>query len=156
MLSVMGTDVRLRDVVEADLEVFFEQEHDEEATRRSKFKPRERDRFMAHWKANVLGDPDTFVQAILADGALAGNAVAWTEEDGRRFVGYWLGREFWGRGIGTLALRQFLAAEKARPLYADPVVENVGSVKLLEKVGFTRSGIVRHGENEHVLLVLRS
>jgi RimJ/RimL family protein N-acetyltransferase len=35
-------------------------------------------------------------------------------------------------------------------------VENVGSVKLLEKVGFTRWGIVRHGENEHVLLVLRS
>lgn len=151
----MGLDVRLRDVVEADLETFLEQEHDEEAARRSKFVPRERDRFMTHWKTQILGRTDVFVQAILADGSLAGNAIAWTEDDGRRFLGYWLGREFWGRGIGTAALRLFLAAEHVRPLYADPVVENVGSVKLLEKLGFERSGLVQHGENEHVLLVLR-
>ncbi len=150
----MGQDVRLRDVVEADLETFFEQEHDEEATRRSKFEPRERSRFMTHWKAQILGHPDVFVQAILADGSLAGNAIAWTEDDGRRFLGYWLGREYWGRGIGTQALRLFLDAEKVRPLYADPVVENVGSVKLLEKLGFERSGLVQHGDNQHVLLVL--
>ncbi|MBM7786629.1 GNAT family N-acetyltransferase [Tenggerimyces flavus] len=118
----MGLDVRLRDVVEADLEVFYEQEHDEEAVRRSKFVPRERSRFMTHWKTQVLGHPDVFVQAILADDVLAGSVVAWTEDDGRRFLGYWLGRAFWGRGIGTAALRFFLAAEVARPLYADPVV----------------------------------
>lgn len=150
----MGLDVRLRDVVEADLETFLGQEHDEEATRRSKFQPRERERFMTHWKTQILGHPDVFVQAVLAGGSLAGNVVAWTEDDGRRFLGYWLGRDFWGRGIGTQALRLFLDAEQVRPLYADPVVENVGSVKLLEKLGFARSGLVRHGDDQHVMLVL--
>ncbi|RFU86980.1 N-acetyltransferase [Streptomyces triticagri] len=144
----------LRDVQEADLEVFLRQEHDPEASRRANFPPRERERFMTHWRENVLGDPDVFVQAILAEGELAGNAVAWTEKDGRRFIGYWLGRPYWGRGIGTRALTLFLERETHRPLYADPFEGNTGSVRLLEKLGFHRSGTVRHGEHEHVMLVL--
>ncbi|HBF79552.1 MAG TPA: GNAT family N-acetyltransferase, partial [Streptomyces sp.] len=83
----------------------------------------------------------------------AGNVVAWWEED-RRFIGYWLGREYWGRGVGTRALTLFLARETARPLHADPHAENTGSVRLLEKVGFRRTGTVRHGEQEHIMLVL--
>lgn len=145
--------VRLRDVVEADLEAFLAYEHDPEAVRRSRFPPRERDAFMAHWKTRVLGDPTNLVQTVVVDGEPAGNIVAWWEED-RRFIGYWLGRPYWGRGIGTEALTAFLERETARPLYADPAVGNTGSVRLLEKCGFVATGTVKHGENEHVLLVL--
>ncbi|MEV4160895.1 GNAT family protein, partial [Nonomuraea dietziae] len=42
----------------------------------------------------------------------------------------------------------------ARPLYADPFHANTASVRLLEKHGFQPSGTVRHGEDEHILLVL--
>lgn len=149
----MSDQVRLRDVEPADLEEFLAQEHDPEAARRSKFPPREREAFMTHWRTTVLGDPTNFVQAITVDGELAGNAVAWWDEE-RRFIGYWLGRQHWGRGIGTRALALFLEREPARPLYADPYVGNTGSVRLLEKHGFRRTGTVRHGENEHIMLVL--
>lgn len=59
-----------------------------------------------------------------------------------------------GARIGTRALELFLDKEPTRPLYADPFHGNTASVRLLEKHGFERAGTVRHGEDEHVLLVL--
>ncbi|TYB62718.1 GNAT family N-acetyltransferase [Nonomuraea sp. PA05] len=150
----MDDNVLLRDVTEADLEVLLEHEQDQEAARRSRFRPREREAFMHHWKTRVLGDPTVFVQAVMVEDELAGNVVAWWEGD-RRFIGYWFGRAFWGRGIGTRALGLFLGQERNRPLYADPFHGNLASVRLLEKHGFERSGTVTHGEDEHILLVLR-
>ncbi|MFG1703876.1 GNAT family N-acetyltransferase [Nonomuraea sp. M3C6] len=149
----MSNDVRLRDVVEADLEVFLAQEHDPEAVRRSRFTPRPREAFLRHWTTRILADPTVYVQAIIADGELAGNLVAWWEGD-KRFIGYWLGREFWGRGIGSRALGLFLQQEKTRPLYADPFHANTASVRLLEKHGFERTGTIQHGEDEHIMLAL--
>ncbi|GAA2295603.1 GNAT family N-acetyltransferase [Nonomuraea roseoviolacea subsp. roseoviolacea] len=151
--GLRAVDVSLRDVVEGDLAVFFEQEQDPEATRRSRFPARERDRFMTHWRTAILADPTVLVQAVVVDGALAGNVVAWWEGE-RRFLGYWFGRAFWGRGVGTRALTLFLQAEKARPLYADPFAGNTGSVRLLERCGFRRVGTVTHGADEHILFVL--
>ncbi|WP_174876233.1 GNAT family N-acetyltransferase [Acrocarpospora corrugata] len=149
----MSDEVQLRDVEEADLELFYAQEHDPEATRRSRFVPRERDYFMNHWRTRILGDPTVFVQTVTVDGVAAGNIVAWWEE-GRRFIGYWFGREFWGRGVGTRALGLFLEREKTRPLFADPFSGNAGSVRLLERCGFRPSGTVMHGQDEHIMLVL--
>ncbi|MGP4109520.1 GNAT family N-acetyltransferase [Streptomyces sp. 4N509B] len=146
--------VRLRDVVESDLEVFLAQEHDPEAVRRSRFRPRERDAFMAHWRTRILPDPTVLVQAVTVDGETAGSVVTWWAEEDRRFLGYWLGRAYWGRGIATRALTLFLTRETTRPLYADPYTGNTASVRLLEKVGFRRDGTVWHDEDEHVLLVL--
>jgi RimJ/RimL family protein N-acetyltransferase len=149
----MSDEVRLRDVQQADLEVFLEHEHDPEAVRRSKFPPRDREAFMTHWATRVLADPTVLVQTVTVDGAPAGNIVAWWDQD-RRYIGYWLGRPWWGRGIATRALALFLDMEKARPLYADPFVGNTGSVRLLERFGFKPTGTVWYGEHEHVLLVL--
>jgi RimJ/RimL family protein N-acetyltransferase len=59
-----------------------------------------------------------------------------------------------GRGVGSTALALFLQEEKTRPLYADPSIGYTGSVRLLEKCGFERTGTVQHGEDEHVMLVL--
>jgi hypothetical protein len=91
----MSDEVRLRDVEQADLEVFFEHQHDPEAVRRSKFPPRDRQKFMTHWVTKVLGDPTVLVQTVTVDGEPAGNVVAWWEQ-GERFVGYWFGRPYWG------------------------------------------------------------
>ncbi|MDX2542288.1 GNAT family protein [Streptomyces sp. WI04-05B] len=153
-------DVRLRDVTEADLEFLFVSENDPEAVRRSRFTPRPRDAFMRHWKSRILGDSTVFVQLVTVDGEPAGSIVAWWEGEqgvgGDRFVGYWLARPYWGRGVGTVALGQFLRRETHRPLYADPFAGNTASVRLLEKHGFRRTGTVRHGEDEHIMLVLGS
>jgi RimJ/RimL family protein N-acetyltransferase len=59
---------------------------------------------------------------------------------GEREVGYWIGREFWGRGIATLALAGFLRLEERRPLHARVVRHNVASIKVLEKCGFRVTG----------------
>ncbi|MFI7013029.1 GNAT family N-acetyltransferase [Streptomyces sp. NPDC050164] len=146
-------DVRLRDVVESDLDAFCAYEQDPEAARRSRFTPRPREAFMSHWKERVLGDDSCFVQTVTVGGDVAGNFVAWWDED-RRFLGYWLGRAYWGRGIGSRALGLFLEREKNRPLHADPFSGNTGSVRLLEKHGFRPAGTVRYGDDEHVLFVL--
>ena len=147
----MGAEVRLRDVVDGDLETLFRQEQEPEANRLAHFPARRRDAFFAHWRTRILGVPGVHAQAVEVGGELAGSIVAWWQ-DGRRFVGYWFGREFWGRGVGTAALRLFLAQETARPLYADPHADNVGSVRLLEKCGFRRDGTEHDG---FVMLVLR-
>jgi RimJ/RimL family protein N-acetyltransferase len=146
----MSGDVRLRDVEEADLEVFHEQENDPEAVRRSKFTPRDRAAFMTHWTMRIIGDPTVLVQAVIVDGETAGNIVSWWKDD-QRFIGYWFGRRFWGRGIGTKALTLYLQQEKTRPLYADPHLGNTGSVRLLERCGFQRTGEIEDG---HVMLIL--
>lgn len=153
LIGMTTEDVRLRDVVEDDLEAFCAYEQDPEAALRSRFTPRPREAFMAHWKRRVLGDDTNFVQTVTVDGDVAGNVVAWWDGD-RRFLGYWLGRAYWGRGIGGRALELFLEREKNRPLHADPFSGNTGSVRLLEKHGFRPAGTVQYGENEHVLLVL--
>jgi RimJ/RimL family protein N-acetyltransferase len=146
-------DVRLRDVVEADLDRFLAYEHDPEAARRSRFTPRPREAFMTHWRARVLGDDTVLVRTVTVDGEPAGNLVSWWEGE-RRFIGYWLGRPYWGRGIGTKALARFLELERNRPLYADPFTGNTASVHLLERHGFQNQGTLRHGDDEHTLLVL--
>ncbi|WP_200952457.1 GNAT family N-acetyltransferase [Agromyces sp. Soil535] len=147
------TDVLLRDVDDADLEVFYEQQREEEAVRRAQFPARDRDRFLTHWRTKVLGNPTGHVQTVTVDGEVAGNIVAWWQDD-RRFVGYWFGQRFWGRGVGTAALRQFLQREQVRPLYADVFVGNTASVRLLERCGFRPVGTDRDGDLEFVVLRL--
>ncbi|MFG2887295.1 GNAT family N-acetyltransferase [Streptomyces sp. NPDC048297] len=145
------SDVSLRDVVEDDLLVLHAYEQDEEAVRRSKFTPRPKAAFLSHWRERVLPDPDCLSRTVTVDGAVAGNVGSWTAEDGRRFVGYWLGRAYWGRGVGTRALGLFLELDPVRPLYADPHAGNAASVALLERHGFERLGL---DEDGHVLLML--
>ena len=45
----------LRDVTDADLPLFFEQQRDQEALRMAAFQPRERDAFMTRWRTNWIG-----------------------------------------------------------------------------------------------------
>jgi RimJ/RimL family protein N-acetyltransferase len=132
----MTVDVRLRPVEDADLDVFFDHQRDPVATEMAAFGTREHDPFMAHWaKIRAL---DTAVQrTIVADGAVAGNIGGW-EQDGQWLVGYWVGRDHWGRGVATEALVQFLGQIPARPLYAHVVTTNIGSIRVLEKAGFRR------------------
>jgi Acetyltransferase (GNAT) domain len=58
------------------------------------------------------------------------------EQDGRLLVGYWVGREFWGRGLATAALAELVAEIPERPLHAWVASSNVGSIRVLEKCGF--------------------
>lgn len=53
---------------------------------------------------------------------------------------YWIDRKFWGQGIATTALKEFLNMEQARPIYGRVAFDNYGSQKVLEKCGFIKIG----------------
>jgi RimJ/RimL family protein N-acetyltransferase len=124
----------LRDVVDDDISIFFEQQNDPEAIEMAAFPPREWEAFAAHW-AKIRADDSCVLKTIVSDGEVAGNIGSWPRDD-KRYVGYWLGREFWGRGLATRALGE-LVVELERPLYADVSTANIGSIRVLEKCGFT-------------------
>jgi RimJ/RimL family protein N-acetyltransferase len=136
-------EVRLRAVTEDDLPIFFEHQRDPVANRMAAFPPRERDAFLTH-------DASGVVRTIELDGDVAGNVCLFGFE-GRREVGYWIGREFWGRGVATRALSAFLHEVEERPIHAGVAETNVASIRVLEKCGFTA---VETGDEEHAGEVL--
>ena len=134
----MDKNIQLRDVTEADLLTFFEQQRDPEAAQMAAFPSRSRDGFMSHW-TKIMADNSILIKTILFNGDIAGNIVCF-DQLGEREVGYWLGKEYWGKGIATQALEEFLEIIGTRPLYAHVAKHNVGSRRVLEKCGFTVAG----------------
>lgn len=146
--------VVLRDVIEADLPILFEHQSDPVAARMAAFPSREREAFMEHWRVKVLGNPGNVTKTVVAEGRVVGYVGSW-EQDGRRLVGYWIGREQWGRGIATQALMSFLGLERTRPVHAWVAEENVGSIRVLEKCGFRIDDAVgRHADEDGVVELL--
>lgn len=127
--------VSLRDVAEDDVELFYEHQADPEGVRMAAFTPRDRAAHFAHWE-RILADPAVVLRTVLCDGDVAGSVSSWVA-DGRRLVGYWIGRDHWGRGIATRALGRFLELVEERPLWALVAKHNAGSIRVLEKCGFT-------------------
>lgn len=65
-------------------------------------------------------------------------------EDGEHYIGYWLGRAFWGRGFATEAVHclvdfAFAGAELER-LHVSCRVTNVASRRVIHKSGFQPNG----------------
>lgn len=153
----MVNEILLRDVTESDLPIFFEQQLDPDATAMAAFPARDRESFMAHW-AKIMADDSNILKTILFDGQVAGNIVSW-EQSGEREVGYWIGKEFWGKGIATKALAAFLGHVKTRPLYAHVAKHNIASRRVLEKCGFRMFGMEwvldMQGENKVEEFILK-
>jgi RimJ/RimL family protein N-acetyltransferase len=102
------------------------------------FPAREREAHDAHW-AKIRADPDNYMRTVEADGTVAGNVLSWHGDEGR-LIGYWIGREFWGKGVATAAVSAMLDEIDERPLIAFVAPQNVGSIRVLEKCGFVRVG----------------
>jgi len=145
---VTEPEISLRDVRDGDLEVFFDHQRDPGAVQMVGLPSRDRPVFDAHW-ARIRRDDSVALRTVVVDGAVAGNLLSFVV-DGRREVGYWLGREFWGRGVATRALAAFLREVTERPLHAGVVPHNAGSLRVLERCGFVRCGT----DGERILLEL--
>jgi RimJ/RimL family protein N-acetyltransferase len=139
--ALMNSAMLLRPVTVDDLPILFAQQCDPEASRMAAFPSREREAFFTHWRTKVLGNPNTVSRAILVTGHVAGHVGAWSDAETQdRMLGYWLGRDYWGRGIASAAVRAFLNVETNRPLTAHVAKHNLGSIRVLEKTGFVRIG----------------
>ena len=129
----------LRAVEPDDLPVFFEQQLDPDASRMAAFTaqdPSDREAFAAKWARIVAND--TAVATIVAEGAVAGSVMLWRDPElDAPEVSFWLGKEFWGRGLATAALQLFLTEIETRPLYGRAAKDNLASIRVLEKCGFT-------------------
>lgn len=61
-------------------------------------------------------------------------------------IGYWLGEDYWGKGIMSEAIRR--SCEEAFKIFdivrifAEPYAYNIGSRKALEKAGFKLEGVL--------------
>ncbi|SET28906.1 GNAT family N-acetyltransferase [Stigmatella erecta] len=124
----------LRNVSDEDLPIFFEHQRDPEALRMAAFPSREQDAFMTHWRTTVLR-PENVTRTIVRGHVAVGYIGSW-EQEAKRLVGYWIGREHWGQGLATRALSEFLVLEPARPLHAWVARHNLASIRVLEKCGF--------------------
>jgi RimJ/RimL family protein N-acetyltransferase len=142
----------LREVHPADLEILFAYQREPAATEMAVFPARDRETFLDHWQQNVLGDPAVLVKIVEVDGRVAGWINSFLRGS-QRLIGYWLGSRFWGRGIATHALEQFLKCETARPLFAHVARSNHASSRVLEKCGFaaSREEVDAEGVEELVL-----
>lgn len=129
----------LRDVIEDDLWVFFEQQRDPVANYMAAFTPKDVTSyaaFLARWE-RIRSDATVIARTIVTNGQMAGNVMSY--EDGARCeVTYWLGKEYWGKGVATRALAEFLGTvNQSRPIYARAAKDNIGSLRVLGKCGFT-------------------
>ena len=151
----------LREVVEDDLEIFYQHQLDEESNRMAAFTnrdPKDREAFDNHWQ-RIRNDATVCIRTIVVDEVVVGSVLSYLL-DGNPELSYWIGREHWGRGIATRAVSEFLAEFTTRPFTARAAQDNVASIRVLEKNGFAICGYdrgfanARGEEIDEVLLIL--
>jgi RimJ/RimL family protein N-acetyltransferase len=87
------SDIGLRDVEVSDIEIFYEQQLDPEATTMAAFPVRDRESHVAHWN-KILKDSSCITRTIVASGQVAGNIGSWVQDE-QREIGYWIGKAHW-------------------------------------------------------------
>lgn len=104
---------------------------------------------------DALADIRTFLEeenrtrvtrTVLVDGRPAGSVYFYLPWRGQKSVelGYWLGKQYWGQGIATLAAKElcnlaFRTLDINR-ICASALEINVGSWRVMEKLGMRREG----------------
>lgn len=124
-----------------DLNLFFEFQTDKEAIYLAAFTSKDPNDKTAYIEkmSRHLADPSINNKTILVNNEIAGSIAKFILE-GEAEITYWIDRKYWGQGIGTTALKEFLKVELTRPLYARVAFDNYGSQKVLERCGFVKTG----------------
>ena len=142
--------VSLRPIIESDLEAIFVHQSDPIANQLAQFPPRDREAFFKHWHQNILGQVNVLPRAIVVDGKFVGNIG---QSDGQALIGYWIDREYWGKGIATQTLAQFLPLVSLRPLFAHVAKHNLASQRVLLRHGFVLTDqLIQESEDTEALL----
>lgn len=105
------------------------------------------------WIARIAADPAVILRTITGDGAMVGTINTFVIE-GERYIGYRVANEHWGKGIATEAIRQMVALDASRPLYAVVLASNVASVKALQRNGFVHAREQMSDDGPEVVLRL--
>lgn len=125
----------------ADLDILFEFQLDKEGGYLAAFMPKDPTDISAYINKHtkLLSDPNVNNQTIILDNVVVGS-VAKFVMDGDAEITYWLDKKYWGQGIATEALKNFLDIEITRPIFGRVAFDNFRSQKVLEKCGFVKIG----------------
>ncbi|NTW44111.1 MAG: hypothetical protein HGB14_06675 [Anaerolineaceae bacterium] len=88
----MNKALILRDVLQSDLAIFFDQQLDSEANYMAAFTakdPTNRESFSAHWK-RIKSNPTVRIKTVVIDEQIAGSVLSY-EEEGKPEISFWLG-----------------------------------------------------------------
>lgn len=152
-MELTGTTCVLRPLVAPDAQSLARHANDREIwlNLRDGFPhPYSVDDARAHISRVAQQDPCTSL-GIIVEGNAVGSVSLRIGHDIERLnaeIGYWLGREFWGRGIMSEAVR--LATTYGfqrlgmRRVFAVPFTRNTASHRVLEKSGYVLEGTMRH------------
>lgn len=134
-------NIKFRRTVVSDLEYLFQFQLDKEAGFLAAFMPKDPADKVAYLNKymKLLGDPTVNNQTIVSDNIIVGSIAKFVME-GYAEITYWIDRKYWGLGIATQALADFLTLETSRPIFGRVAFDNFGSQKVLEKCGFVKIG----------------
>lgn len=137
-------EIELRPTTVADLDILFQFQLDQEGRHLAAFMSQDsthKEAYLAKY-TRLLNDPTVNNQTIIADSEIVGSIAKFVME-GDAELTYWIDRQFWGKGVATNALKNFLTLETARPLFGRVAFDNWGSQKVLENCGFVKIGTDR-------------
>ena len=115
----------------------------------------------ADWFVNArkVVDSDFITTAITRDDLLIGIIGATLKQPGGIHpksgysIGYWIGQPYWGRGYMSEAARGFIAHLFATvsddTIYSGAFTDNAASLRIQDKLGFTRDGEMMCFSNPH-------
>ncbi|MBA3648325.1 MAG: GNAT family N-acetyltransferase [Chitinophagales bacterium] len=135
-------NITLTETEKDDLNTFFQFQLDEEANYLAAFTskdPNDKTAYIEKYTRH-LTDPTINMRTIKVNDVIAGSIAKFVIEQEAEIT-YWIDKEFWGKGIATTALKEFLKIEQIRPLYARVAFDNYGSQKVLEKCDFVKIGM---------------
>lgn len=134
-------ELKIRQTEISDLDILFQFQLDKEGGYLAAFMPKDPTDKSAYITKHtkLLSNPTVNNQTILVDDIIVGSIAKFVMEDDAEIT-YWIDRKYWGKGIATKALNDFLAIETTRPIFGRVAFDNFGSQKVLEKCGFEKVG----------------
>lgn len=140
-MAIDKSDIKLRPTEIADLDILFQFQLDKEGGYLAAFMPADSSDKVAYIAkyTKLLKDPNINNQTITLDKIIVGSIAKFVIE-GDTEITYWIDRKFWGKGIATKALNEFLTIVTTRPIFGRVAFDNLGSQKVLEKCGFRKIG----------------
>ena len=137
----MTNHITLTQTEKDDLNAFFQFQLDKEANYLAAFTskdPHDKTAYIEKY-SKFLTDAAINMRTIKVNEVIAGSIAKFVMENDAEIT-YWIDKKFWGQGIATAALKNFLKMETIRPIYGRVAFDNYGSQKVLEKCGFVKIG----------------
>lgn len=144
----MHARITLKEMSEFDAELVFKSwGHNSENFTYLSAPPQRSIEDAQHYIDGILNTGANLCSHIVLGGSRVVGLVKAKIDSHRALIGYVIDQEYWGRGIATTAVMEFLPAvkenSKIERIWATCAINNPGSSRVLEKCGFIREGVLR-------------